>query len=121
MRLTVQQSIINKAFRENKSPFERDVDVFRWSGMTKVRSQNTGKTYEVEITLSLKTNPRLADQVAMCLLKSDGIRMEDLLIVGMIDPKLDGSIEMKGLPKDKMETNLGKLIKMLNKPSDSRM
>ncbi|MDQ0190276.1 hypothetical protein [Alicyclobacillus cycloheptanicus] len=43
--------------------------------------------------------------------------MEDLLIAGMIDPKLDGSLEMKGLPKDKLETSLGKFIRKLNKAS----
>jgi len=118
MRLTVQQSIINKAFREIKSPFVRNMDVFRWSGMTQVKSQNTGKTYDVEIDLSLKTTPRLTEQVSLCLLKSDGVRMEDLLIAAMIDPKLAGSIVMKGLPKEKIETNLGKFIKMLNKPSE---
>ncbi|KPV41961.1 hypothetical protein [Alicyclobacillus ferrooxydans] len=117
MRLEVQQSIMNKAFRDNKVPFSQEADAFRWSGTTKVTSKNTGRTYQVEVKLTLKTSARLADQMSACLLKPEGVRMEDLLIAGMIDPKLNGSIEMNGLPKDKIEANLGKFIKKLNKPS----
>lgn len=117
MRLEVQQSIINKAFRENKVPFSREAEAFHWSGTTRVTSKNTGLTYQVQVGLSLKTSTRLAEQMSACLLKPEGVRMEDLLIAGMIDPKLGGFIEMNGLPKDKIETNLGKFIKKLNAPS----
>lgn len=115
MRLEVQQAIINKAFRRNKIPFNQNADTFDWSGATKVTSKNSGITYDIEITLSLKTNPRLAGQMAACLVKPEGVRMEDLVIAGMIDPRLKGTIDVKGLPpKDKVETDLGKFIKKVS-------
>ncbi|QSO49382.1 hypothetical protein [Alicyclobacillus mengziensis] len=117
MRVEVQQTIMKKAFRENKSPFVRDADAFHWSGTTTVTSKNTGITYDVEVEVSLTTNSRLTEQMSACLLKAEGVRMEDLLIAEMIDPKLQGSIDIKGLPKDKIETNLSKFIKKVSKPA----
>jgi hypothetical protein len=114
MRLEVQQSIMAKAFRDNKSPFERENETFRWSGSTRVKSKNTGLTYDVEVILHLKTQPRLAEQMSACLVKEEGVRIEDLFIAAMLDPKLDGSIAMNGLPKDNIEKNLGKFVKKLN-------
>ena len=118
MKLDMQKTIISKAFRDNKSSFVRDAQMFNWSGTTKVKSKNTGLSYEVEVVLSLKTNARLSEQISTCLLKPEGVRIEDLLIVGLIDPKLDGSIQLKGIPTDKIETSLGKFIKKLNKSGD---
>lgn len=114
MRPEVQQSIINKAFRKNQIPFVQTGDTFEWSGTTKVTSKNSGISYDVEVTLLLKTSPRLAAQMAACLVKPEGVRMEDLLIAGMIDPRMIGRIDIKGIPKDKIETDLGKFIKKVN-------
>lgn len=117
MQPEVQQKIISKAFRNNKIPFVREGETFHWFGKTRVTSKNTGIVYPIEVSLSLTTSARLAEQVSACLLKSEGIRMEDLMIAGMIDPKLRGRIDIKGLPKDKLETDLGRFIKKLNKPT----
>jgi hypothetical protein len=118
MRLETQQSIINKALKDNKIPFTRNQELFQWTGTTKVKSKASGMSYDVEVGLSIKTNPRMAEQISACLLKVEGIRMEDLMIAGMIDPKLDGLIELKGLPKETFERSVGKFIKKMNKPPE---
>lgn len=116
MRLETQQAIINKALKDNKTPFTRNQEMFQWVGMTRVKSKASGMSYEVEVALSIKANPRIADQLSACLTKVDGVRMEDLMIAGMIDPKLDGIIELNGLPRETFERSVGKFIKKLNKP-----
>ena len=110
MREDVQKTIISKALKENQTPFTLEADNFHWSGQTRVKSKASGRYYEVGIDITISSNKRLRDQIAACLCKPD-IRFEDMVIVWMLDPKLNGRISMTGLPKKEPDLDFSKFMK----------
>ncbi len=99
VRLDVQKRILEKALKKQAHPFVEEAGSFHWSGATRVVSRQTERAYEVTVEISVTPNRRVAAEVAACLCKPEGVRFEDLLIVSLIDPKAQGTIRLKGLPR----------------------
>jgi hypothetical protein len=110
IRLDVQKAIIEKAQRDNPTPFVQNGARFEWTGTTRVVSKATRRRYEPEVTISLETQPRLAEQVAACVCK-EGVRFEDLVIATMVDPRLRGRIHISGLPRGDEDHDIVRFIK----------
>jgi hypothetical protein len=111
--LETQKKILTKTLDKNRAPFVQTGDEFVWSGRTKIKSNSTGRIYDIQIEIHVKTQKRLESQVSACLCKQEGVRFEDLLIISMIDPRLVGDIAFVGLPKGDMKHNLVKFLKQL--------
>lgn len=114
VRLDVQKRLVEKAFKENKVPFTLADEVFTWTGITKVKSNQTGRKYDITVDIALVPAKRLVDQLAACLCKEEGIRFEDLQVVSMIDPKIRGTITLKGLPREDAHHDFVKFIRKVS-------
>jgi hypothetical protein len=110
VRLEVQRTIVERALRHNPKPFFRQGTHFEWHGSTRVVSKATHRAYEPEVSITVDTQPRLADQIAACLCK-DSIRFEDLVIASMVDTRLRGRIRITGLPKGDADHDLVRFLK----------
>jgi hypothetical protein len=115
VRLDVQKRIIEKAFRENPVPFAAEGETYTWKRPTRVKSKATEKTYQIYVEISLTPSRRLNTEVTACLCKTEGVRFEDLVIVSMIDPKIRGTIHLRGLPKGDEVHDFGKFVKKVSK------
>jgi hypothetical protein len=109
--LETQKKIITKALEKSGVPFVQTGEEFIWRGETKIKSNSSGRIYYVQIEIQVKTQKRLGSQVAACLCKQEGVRFEDLLIVSMIDTRLNGYISISGLPTGEVKHSLVKFLK----------
>jgi hypothetical protein len=110
VRLDVQRTIIERALRQNPVPFSRQGTHFEWSGSTRVVSKATHRTYEPEVSITIDTQPRLADQIAACLCKAN-LRFEDLVIASMVDTRMRGRVRITGLPRGDEEHDLLRFLR----------
>ncbi|CAM3985823.1 hypothetical protein [Alicyclobacillus pomorum] len=118
VKLEVQKRIIERAFKKHPLPFDVEQETFRWTGSTKVTSRQTERTYEINVDISLKPNKRLFGEVSACLCKPEGVRFEDLVIVTMIDPKIQGTIRLTGLPRADESHDFAKFVKKVSEAAE---
>lgn len=109
--IEVQKAILQKALKANPTPFSESHGTFQWTTSTRVKSKATDRSYDVVIDITIHPTHKLAPQVQACLCKSEGVRFEDLMIVAMLDPKLEGKITFSGLPRTEGQYDFMKFAK----------
>ncbi|WAH37943.1 hypothetical protein [Alicyclobacillus dauci] len=112
-KMDVQKWIIEKCLKENKTPFEQSDTTFTWSGDTRVKNKRTERVYPVHVEIQVQADRRTKDQLSACLCRESGVRVEDLQIVHMINPRINGHINITGLPSHKVQTDFSKFLKQI--------
>lgn len=111
VRVEVQQKVIAKALKESGTPFAKSGNTYQWAGHTRLKSKKTGRIYDVDIEIGLACDRRVDAQVAACVTREDGTRIEDLVVASMVQPKLKGDILIKGLPGGPIKHDFLKFMK----------